>query len=826
MSFAKVQELIEAHAHAALGEVLNALTPAERKALAPELVAYEKKLRAGDLPRQHREPLAIAGAGVLQSAATLGPWLVRHAIWSHHWAEHDSQDDAATVLLDVLRQRALPWLPDLVTRLAAKMPTKELSRHDLMRVVVEFCGDAPPDGDGFLLHFLAYNGHKRWRPGFEVILPRLLEVPGAGSYVGDARQVQAFLCATMDRGRLIDGCLARLQQGGGQAEMSGFLELHRAIGVTADEAAAHVRDYVAMLPDSRSTVATAAQDQLKRVDDAGRLDFGLLTEASRWVFGRTEKKLVRAQLAWLANHAKARPDEVVLTAAELFAHESDDLRGQAVDLIARTQVSDETRNAVAALAEQLPADLAARLGVEVVAEEAVALAGFTPAPWPDPIATLDELAREARALFGRNATDPDAVTAERIIEAVVRFSWQDRDAVAQAFTPIYDKYPNARRSNAYETNPARGRGDCWAVLVSIIGAPAEPLTPIGQVEAAHTRFERDEPGVPLTVLISERLHEIAKGLVKSPRPALVSTPVTTSGLLDAPTLLERLAKAEGEGWEPWPRDLRQACHRLPRDTRPEDFASLTSTSGAMLREWLTDRAEPVPEVVERTRETQHWNVTEQTLEWKLLVTLTPGLPDPERYWRVFSNEGAMLTSWPATLPTERETVAAYLVPLLANGREEDDLGPVLPALAETDGPAGVATHLALAYGLGSAETVGRAHAVDALLTLAARDDLDGGTLGDLIGELLARGELAMNRLAPCLRDAARSGAAGQIWDALAAALPKSWSHTRIADLIELAVELAQQLGRTGALDGLAEVAARRGTGKAVIQAKRLVVALG
>ncbi|WP_394620369.1 DUF6493 family protein [Lentzea sp. JNUCC 0626] len=797
MSFGRIQELMEAEAFAALSEALNSLTPAERKALAPDLVAFEKKMRAGELSGQYCESMAIAAAGLLQGAATLTSWLVRYPIRFDSWTDQGGHAAATSALVDVLRQRELPWLPDLVTRLAAKIPVNLYSRSDLMCLVLEFCGDTPPDADGFLRHFLINNCHEQWRPGFEVLLPRLLEVPGAGAFYADGQSAQAFLCATMDRGPLIDGCLAHLQQGGGQAETAGWLDLHRAIGLTVEEAAARVRDYVAMLPDSRSTVATAAQNQLKRVDDAGKLDFGLLTEASRRVFGRTEKKLVRPQLAWLANHAKAHPDEVALTAADLFTHASDDVRGQAVKLVAQLRVSDETRAELRTLAEHLPADLAAQLGVHVVAEDTVELAGFTRTPWPEPIATLDELAREAGALFARNGRDPDAVTTERIIEAVVRFCWQDRDAVAQAFAPIYEKHPHAFRSDVYETNPARGRGDCWLVLLSIIGAPAQPLTPISRAEVAATKFDPAEPGTALTLLISARLHEIAKGLVKSPRPALVSTPTTTSGLLDVATLLERLAKAEAENWEPWPGDLQQACHRLPRDARPEDFVALASDSGRLLRAWLSARTEPVTEVVERTGQSQS----------------------------DYANGGAMLTSWPATLPTQRETVAAQLLPFLANGREGGRFDRVLPALAETDGPAGVATHLALAYGMGAAETTGRAHAVDALLILAARDDLDGHVLGDLLGRLLERGELVVSRLTSCLRDAARAGAAHQTWDAVAAALPRSLSHNRVADLIELAVELAQRVQPSGTVDGLAEMAARKGSGKAVVQAKRLLAVL-
>ncbi|MEV6711104.1 DUF6493 family protein [Lentzea sp. NPDC051208] len=830
MSFDRIQALIESDQLLALGEVLKGLTAEERKERAADLVAYDKKRRASGWNWEHHAALQIAGIGLLPNASTLTPWLVRYQIWWHPM----SQENGIAEALDVLRHRDPAWLPDLVTRVAAKIPAREPSRHDLMRIVLEFCGDTPPDTDGFLLHFLDFGGYTNWRPSFDALIPRMLEVVGSGAIFANTPQWQQFLCERADRRMLLDGCLARLQQGGSASEMEGFLALHRTLDVTLDETAEHARDYVAMLPDSRSTVATLAQDRLKSLDEAGRLDFDLFADASRWVFGRTEKKLIRTQLTWLGKHAKSTPDEVVLTAAELFAHESDDLRGQAVKLIAKHQakIGDTTRTELLSLAEQLPPDLAAQLGAETVAEEAVELAPFTPSPWPDPIATLDELTGEVHGLFGRNAGQVDLVSAERIIEAVVRFAWQDKEAIARAFAPIFEKHPWVLNRGAYETYPDHARRDCWSVLVSIIGAVSETAAPLGPIEsvleAARTwmkQLRRAEVG-SVSLQLAKRLNEIAKGIVDSPRPALVSTPTVTSGLLDAATLLERLAKAEAENWEPWPRDLRQAYHRLPRDTRPEDFAPLTSNAGKLLREWLGDSSDPASELVERTRKQHHAYGTPPPPEKRLLATLTPGLPDPERYWFSYNGWGAMLLCWPAVLPAQREVVAAFLVPILANGRESKvDDGPVLPALAEADGPIGAATHLALAYGLGAEGTVGRAHAVDALLILAARDQLDGRALGEVVGLLLERGDLALNRVVPCLRDAARSGAAAQMWDLLSTALPKAWSHNRVADLVELAVELAQRLKPGGTVGGLAEVAARKGSSKTVVQTRRLVNAL-
>jgi hypothetical protein len=817
MSFDRIRALIESDQVLALGEVLKSLTPEERKAVAADLVPYEKKHRTGDGSWRHRESLAVAGAGVLPSASALTPWLVRYALWS---APKNPKSGTA-VMIEVLRHRDPAWLPDLVARLAARMPTRELSRHDLLRVVLACCGENPPDSDGFVLHFLAFGDHEPWRPSFDVLFPRVLEVPGSGGYLGDARPVQAVLCARMDRRQLLDGCLARLQQGGSPAEMKGFLELHRAIGVTPDEVAEHARDYVAMLPDSRSTVAAEAQERLKSLDERGKLDFDLLTDASRWVFGRTEKKLVRTQLTWLGKHAQARPDEVVLTVAELFAHESDDLRGQAVALIAEHQkkISDATRAELLALAEGLPSDLAARLGADAVAQDTAELAPFTPRPWPEPIATLDELTGEVRGLVARTTAFVDPVGLERIVEAVVRFAWQDREAVATAFEPIYDRHSWMRLRFDLDEPVDRARPDCRAEFFAIIAAVAVPAEPHGRMERPA---EPDTPGHHL----AERLSEIARGLIRSPRPFLVSTPTEMSGLLDPASLLERLAKAEAQEWEPWSRDLRQACHRLPRDTRPEAFASLRGAAGTLLREWLTDRSDPVAELVERTRSTRYGYIAPAKLEKRLFATLDPGLPEPDRHWDGHHEWEALLPCWPAVLPAHREVVAAHLVPHLAHRRDsKGDDGALLPALAEADGPIGVATHLALAYGLGAEATVGRAHAVDALLVLASRGQFDGTALGEVVGALVERGELALNRVVPCLRDVARSGAARQVWDLVATALPQSWSHNRAADLVELAVELAQLLKPGGTVEGLAEVAARKGTSKAVVQARRLSGAL-
>ncbi|MGW6932159.1 DUF7824 domain-containing protein [Lentzea sp. NPDC054927] len=829
MNFDRIQTLIESDQLLALGEVLKSLTPEERKERAADLVAYEKERRASGRNWEHHAAMHIAGIGLLPNASTLAPWLVRYQIWWHRM----SQENGTIEALSVLRHRDPAWLPDLVARIATRMPTREPGRHDLLRIVLEFCGDNPPDSDGFLLAFMDFGGHTRWRPSFDALIPRMLEVVGAGAIFANTWQWPQFLGERADRQVLLDGCLARLQQGGSAKEMEGFLALHKTLDVTLDETAVHARDYVAMLPDSRSTVAMLAQDRLKSLDEAQKLDFSLLCDASRWVFGRTEKKLIRAQLTWLGKHAKSTPDEVVLTAAELFAHESDDLRGQAVKLIARLlpKISDSTRAELLALAEQLPADMAEQLGSTTTQEESAALVPFVPKLFPDPIATLDELTGEVLSLFGRNSRYVDPITAERIIAAIVRFAWQDREAIARAFQPIYDKYPWIQNRDAYNTYPDHATRTAWteflAVLSVVSAPPNEAESALDPDQAWLVQLDRARSG-SVGQQLTLRLHEIEQGLEKSPRPALISTPTAMSGLLDPATLLERLAEAEAEGWEPWPNDLEQACHRLPREVDAEVFASLQGKTGERLRELISFRTDPETAVEERTyRYPTYYRGQQEITDIGLLVTVTPGLEEPEQHLRAYDEWGPMIEWWPSVLPSQREVVAAHLVPHLRSRiASKGNDGPLLPMLAEADGPAGPAVHIALAYGLAAEAAVGRACAVDGLLVLASRDQLDGEVLGDLLGQLLERGDVALNRVVPGLRDAARSGASAQIWDAVKSALPKLWAHNRVADVIELAVELAQQLKPGGEVGGLAEVAARKGSSKAVVQAKRLANALG
>ncbi|WP_257138760.1 DUF7825 domain-containing protein, partial [Streptomyces sp. wa1071] len=186
--------------------------------------------------------------------------------------------------------------------------------------------------------------------------------------------------------------------------------------------------------------------------------------------------------------------------------------------------------------------------------------------------------------------------------------------------------------------------------------------------------------------------------------------------------------------------------------------------------------------------------------------------------------------WTATLPEDPEALAAWLMPDLLFAADQGQRGAVgfLPALAESAGEVGGATHLALAYGLGARHPEDRTAAVDALLVLAAGGRLDGASLGRELAILVDRDLVKVNRTADALGTAAATGAYRTVLRVLAAMLPGLLAYEKtprgLGDLLSVAAECAERCGTGGipAIAGLAATAGRKGSSQTVRQAARLL----
>jgi len=837
----QVQGLLEAGDFRGVASSLRDLTEAERKALAAPLKAFEQRQRRSEgavLPFNHLSGLTLAGAGVLPSASALAPWIRRHGL-------HTAFNPGFTVVdltLDLLCARDVPWLGDLARRLAE---ARGMS-GDLVRLIVGLVmvtGIDPPATDALVEGWAIENRSiapealdQKWDP----LVLRLFEVDGVGRLleVGDGtglgRSIAAFAAAgRFDRAEVIDRCLGALQRGGRPGDVRGYLNVYNALEPRLPEVVARLRDYVPLLVDAHSTVAGMAQRELFRADDAGQLGIGMFLDASRAAFLRAEKKLVRAQIDRLRAVLARAPgsvDDALRTLPTVFNHEATELQKRALDLAAAhaPAASAETRDELAAAAAGLPADFR-MLAVNAFGgadSPTLALTAVLPTPagrgLPPPIASAAELAEEIAAHHAGASELVDPVGFERVLAGLVTLSYQDRGALRDALSRVrpmdeeinWDRWLLATLSEHSELyfaifvagTPSRAAANAPYPDIETFAGERGWRQKLSQSYGQRPYTPSDKPGILLL-----RLHEISVGLVHAPRPLLVATPTSRSGLLDPGVLLERLTKAATEKWEPWQHDLTQALLRLPADcdaSLTTHARKLGTAAGDRLAQWLADDHDD------------------------RVTTLLPRLRGG--WLGGFGKAEEFRSCWPAVLPAHRDVVARHLLSELRSytsaGRGG---GRLLIALAEADGAVENATLEAFAYGLSARNQDDRAAAVDALLVLAARDQLDGAAFGRQIGRLAVTTELmTLGRIVPCLQDLARSGAAAQAWDVVATALPSLVSPSverpprGLADLIGLGVELVQFVHPTGDIPYLAEVAARPESSRIVTEARRLIAGLG
>ncbi|MGA5821875.1 DUF6493 family protein [Kitasatospora sp. NPDC094028] len=687
----------------------------------------------------------------------------------------------------------------------------------------------------------------------------------------------AELAATgeLDRTALVDRCLARLLRGGKPGDQRAFLEVLRALAPTPEEYAARVRDVLALL-DGPSTLAGHAQEVLAGLDEAGLIEPEVLVEASAVVLFRSEKKLVRAQLGWLERAARRSPERAgpaALAAADAFGHPDPGVQERALNVVARQlaaageAVLPDLRQAAELLnpvhhprAGEL---FGAPVGADAPAADPDELLPPVPAPQPlgPPIDSAAELAEELSALL---AVDVPGVTAfERVLDGLVRHAHRDRDGLLAALEPV-------RRIHRWQGGSRWG--DCTpADVLYVVAALAGEIPPRRLWDARHGTGRsplRDSDDTVYGSALGARLEEAAWQVTATRPPYLLATPTDATGALAPRVLVERLAGYEAAGVEPGPADLSAALLRVgPPNGGDAGGAEalraadeLASPAGRWLAHWLRTGglpAQPCERVLfapGRGSRSGHRYEERWWEDLRRTAVAQPGLDAapkgsaaehlaPEFRGLLAATEPSVARArlgddwfwlqglpahWAAMLPWHREELAARWLDHFAQGADRDERGPgrLLPLLAESGGPAGLALHLALAYGLGARHAEDRTGAVDALLVLAACGQLDAELLGRELGELTAWGTVKAGRLAAALALAAGTGAHRTAWSVLRAALPgllaAAEPTTRgLGDLLALATDCARRSGARGPVAEVTALAERTGSARAVKEARTL-----
>lgn len=856
--------------------LLDGMTDGERRSCLPALKELRKELRSAPWNAASRvaHPALHAAGAASHGRRRCGDLDRRRG--------HALVPGLPGVLLHVLGDRETDWLADLTHRLAARPATSRVP-FALLSGLVALSGCEVPTTDAYVRGWLEHIGASwhgggtvaqrlRKEPHVSVMVTALFESlevtsqiawlfgDGPGSWYNALAELSEE--GILDRKVVLDACVARLLRGGAPADQRVFLRLLSSLAPTRGEERERSADWTVLAGQAVPSVAWYAQSVLASLALDGELTSRQLAEMSSGVLFRTEKKLVRAQLVLLGKVLKRDPStaDVLLPAvAEAFGHEDTDVQERALKLVERHVGALPDSFDVRARLEDLSADLSPglrlraqrALGIEAPGSASTVQEEVLPpvperarlAPAPE---SVTELAEEVSAIL---ASGGGVAAFERALDGLVRHAHRDRDALVEALGPVVarcwwkDRDPSYPVVDRSFRESAQGLEVVLAALFEGVGM--ETLR--AAVQQGSTRGNCHHSA--LSRALDARLWEAGYRLRTDPMPFLLATPTWDTGLLEPDELVKRLTEYRRLDARPGTADFAQALLRVRRDDRATTEAAaararaLGSPEGYRLSQWLTAEGPLLPT---SRRRTSGARILLELGELEEIQGLFP------KEFRLLGRPLAVFKDhwycghwgvtdqryWPAVVPGRRELVAARLLRDISTAAVEDVRmdAAMLPLLAEADGAAGEALHLCLAYGLGARHPEDRLAAVDALLVLAARGQLDAGRLGSDIGELVRRGALKKSRLAESIRTAAATGAYATVWSVLLGLLPALLADLTadgagggavrgLGELLAIAADCAERSGARGDLAHLAGTAERHGSSKIVTQARRLRTAL-
>jgi hypothetical protein len=811
----KVMEAVDAGRADKVPALVTALTAAERKECLEALRKFRKELAGWPWRRwreQQRARAAVVVAGTALHGGAAGA-----ALWIS--TGRGGTQLPQNELLAVLEGRGGEWLGDLAHRLAAR-PTAEQD-HVFIRRLVELAGCAVPVTDGLVTGWTAQSilphrlDRDPWTPVFvphlfelRVLPPRLVWSAGTDGE-GDSgwahRLARLTETGQVERKLLIDRCVSRLLRGGPAGEARFLLVLLKRLTLDGEELRERVPDWLGMVADGGTPVAAHAQEALGVLAEGGALSGPELAEFTRSALFRSEKKLVNRQLVLAGRILRGCPasaGELLPAVAEVFGDDDITVQGRALKLVARWYgtVGEDVRAGLAAAAAALsPLHRETAAGVFGDLLDPADGDPWGSAPYQEFLPPVAEA--------GPVPAGPGSA-AELVGELL---SLRRGAAGAAAFDGVLDGLVRLGSAEPEELRRVLGEAtegrSLWFRnhLQELVAAVLHGTGVQGLHEALVQEFPRRCAHERLEALAVARVREAAYRLLTRPLPFLLATPDRHTGELAAETLVERLAEYRRLGVDPAPVDFGQALLRVARGGSPVvalAAARLGTREGDRLAAHL---AVPGPAgslpggrsgAGGETPGSGDGGGTFGPAVVRQLLQAPERVP-PCRHWDDWDRQ------WPTVLPHDREAVALWLLPLLTDTEESraHRTAALLPWLAETPapaGPAGPLVHRALAASLGTVRPDDRLAAVDLMLQLAARGQLDPRLLGRELAGLLAHRTVKLNRVTDALATAAATGAHGTVWSVLGSLLPalvpRGGAVRGLGALLTVAADCVEQCG--------------------------------
>lgn len=649
----------------------------------------------------------------------------------------------------------------------------------------------------------------------------------------------------LDRPRLLDATLGAFLRDWPAHGMGWYVTLLEALKPTAGELQARQDVLVRLLTTPYGQAVQWAQKQLLALMKAGTVELDPVLAASPAVLDAGGKGVALGQLKLLAAAVKANPTVARAcgaAAAAGLAHTSADVQRAALDLVEQYMPEQERAQAVASFAGLIAPTLRDRVAGAAAAPDPATreLPPVVAAPAPErivPVRDADELLELLSSLV-EEADDP--IEVERAIEGAARLA-RTRPADGQALIARAQELLH----EAYYPGPFQGeelRADlCVLALVWLTGGDPGAGYPGQERESLYEGGRHQvirEDGWHLPALLARRVHEVAQ-LVHSGGGQLLSLPSRSDGSIEPADVAARLGRV-GRTATPLPLDTSFTALRLPAAFRPGGMHRTGRALAAAIEQLVAvaPRYErvvgPAPARFGPERPgCVAWSVSGSTRQATDAVAALHDVPEPLRQlgqtWDhgEFSSRFEQITAWwPLALPGRSELLAAHSHGRLVRALHKNRSGtaPLLRALGEAAANGPVASS-ALALGLAAKNGDERSAAVDALLTLAERDRLDGAELGRQLAAHLTDDVVVGTRAVESLREMARAHPRGadQCLAAVEEVLEVAAARKDAASWLGFAADLAADRGRivrTGPL--VCELATRKGSTAAARAARALM----
>jgi Family of unknown function (DUF6493) len=707
---------------------------------------------------------------------------------------------------------------------------------------------------------------------------RLFTDPGVGHQMEDRRWVTSWdqlvagdqwtdalvaLAADgqLDRGRLIDECLAAFLRDFPPNHVGWYASLHDRLAPSPDEAAARWPRYLALLAANSKPGVALGQRACGELLAAGRLAPEAFLAASGAALVFPQKSVVTVQLKLIGKLADGKSaagaggpavrDLALATAAQAFAHQREDVQSAALKLIGKHGLpADEALRATVI-------ELAAALS-PVLASDAKAL-GLIPAPSaaassPVPAGTASHAASSAARVVP--ATDPD-----ELVQLLARLMEDATDAIAVeralagavrlATLPLVERArlagPLLKRARRQAQGDFDGPFSGYAIradlgCLTLTWATGE-LPPPSWME--HDGYHSPGDDAPwqdrrptiLSGILSARAGEACRLIAAGPAVPLLAEPEFSDGTISPAELADREARWSAAGLAPLRYDREVAYLRATPGTDEElafePFVTVQTTGyrtmpwGGQNRftEGSTGMHARLPHVPR--------SVSAPTC-WPLLTSLEHSLDDRQR---AVSHAGVrldeMIAAWPLLCPHQPELLAAHLLSPLSDG-----LGPgrnaaatALRGLGRGDAPGtagrfGPLGHLALVTGLSCHAAEVRIAAAEAWARIALRGRLDPALAAEAISLGVGGSVLKLSRIADGLERAVAEPAAAAALaracvSATAALLPARLAGLHL--LLEVAAQASAVAGVPQLPESVNSLAAAKGGSKLAEAARRLAL---